>query len=73
MNGAAFVTTWLPMGIFVACAAAAGMITNVLGKVLGWFGVVAGSTAVLATVATGVHISPRSSCPTCCACSGYSW
>ena len=56
MNGAAFVTTWLPMGIFVGCTAAAGMITNVLGKVLGWFGVVAGSAALLATVATGVHI-----------------
>jgi len=56
MNGAAFVTTWLPMGIFVACAAAAGMVTHVLGRVLGWFGVLAGGAAVIATAATGVHL-----------------
>jgi hypothetical protein len=56
MNGAAFVATWLPMGIFVASGAAAGMVTNVLGRVLGWFGVVAGCGAMVATAVSGVHV-----------------
>ena len=30
----------LPAGIFVACGAAAAMITHSLGRVLGWAGVV---------------------------------
>ena len=44
MNGAAFVISWLPLGLFVACAAGAGMRVGVLGRVLGWGGVVVGSS-----------------------------
>ncbi|WP_156996805.1 hypothetical protein [Knoellia aerolata] len=56
LNGVAFVMMWLPMGIFVACASAAGLLTRELGRVLGWFGIVAGSACVLATVVTGLHV-----------------
>jgi hypothetical protein len=56
MNSAAFVTTWLPMGVFVASAAGAGMLSGELGRILGWGGVVVGSTTVLVMAATGVHM-----------------
>jgi hypothetical protein len=56
MNSAAFITTWIPLGIFVAFASAAGLVTGVLGRVLGWGGVVAGTVTVLVTAATGVHV-----------------
>jgi hypothetical protein len=56
MNAAAFVTTWLPMGVFVACAAAAGLVTGDLGRVLGWGGVTVGIASVVVTAATGVHM-----------------
>ncbi len=56
INGAAFVITWLPMGLFVACAAAAGLMTGVLRRILGWGGVVAGVSCVLVTAATGVEV-----------------
>lgn len=56
MNGAAFVLSWLPMGIFVACAGAGGLVAGVLGRVLGWGGVVAGVATVIVTAATGVHV-----------------
>lgn len=56
MNGAAFVLTWLPMGLFVACAAGAAMTTGQVGRVLGWGGLVVGTAAAMSTVVTGVHI-----------------
>jgi hypothetical protein len=56
MNGGAFVMTWLPMGLFVACAAAGGVVTNLWGRPLGWFGVLAGSATVAAAAVTGVHV-----------------
>lgn len=56
MNGAAFVLTWIPEGIFVACAASAAMRTGDLGRILGWGGVVVGLEAVIVTAATGVHV-----------------
>jgi hypothetical protein len=56
MDTAAFVTTWLPFGIFVAFASAAGLQTGVLGRVLGWGGVVVGTVTVLVTAVTGVHV-----------------
>lgn len=56
MNGAAFVLTWLPLGLFVACAAGAGMSVGALGRTLGWGGVVVGVITVLLTAATGVHV-----------------
>jgi hypothetical protein len=56
MNAAAFVITWLPMGVFVGCAAAAGLVTGQLGRVLGWGGVVVGTASVLVTAATGLNV-----------------
>ena len=56
MNGAAFVISWLPLGLFVACAARAGMIVGVLGRTLGWGGVAVGLITVILTAATGVHV-----------------
>lgn len=56
MNSTAFIVTWLPAGIFVACAAGAGLLTRTLGRVLGWGGIVAGSSLTLITAATGVHV-----------------
>jgi hypothetical protein len=56
MNSVAFVLSWLPMGIFVACAAGAGLLTHDLGRVLGWAGVIVGTASVIATAATGVHV-----------------
>jgi hypothetical protein len=56
MNGVAFVLTWLPMGIFVASASAAGLVTGQLGRVLGWGGVVVGGASVIAAAAAGVHV-----------------
>jgi hypothetical protein len=54
MNSTAFVVAWLPMGVFVACAAAAGLVSGVLGRVLGWGGVIVGIASVVATAATGI-------------------
>jgi hypothetical protein len=56
MNAAAFVTTWLPIGIFVACAGAACLATRTVGRILGWGGVVVGSAAVVLTAATGAQV-----------------
>lgn len=56
MNGVAFVMTWIPAGVFVAFAAAAARSTGVVGRVLGWGGVLAGTATVLATSAAGVHV-----------------
>ena len=56
MNGAAFVVTWIPEGIFVACAAAAALMCGVLGRVLGWGGVIVGGATVLLTAVTGVNV-----------------
>ena len=56
MNLAAFVISWLPLGLFVACAARAGMIVGALGRVLGWGGVVTGLVTIIVTAATGVHM-----------------
>jgi len=46
----------LPAGIFVACGAAAAMITHSLGRVLGWAGVVIGAANVVAAVVVGPRI-----------------
>jgi hypothetical protein len=46
----------LPAGIFVACGAAAAMITHSLGRVLGWVGVVIGVANVVAAVVVGYRI-----------------
>jgi hypothetical protein len=52
MNGAAFVITFLPYGMFLATAGAAFLATGFLGRVAGWSGVVIGAVIVLATLAT---------------------
>ena len=56
MNGAAFVFTFLPFGMFVAMTGAAFLATGFLGRVAGWSGVVIGALTVLATIAT--HADP---------------
>jgi hypothetical protein len=55
MNGAAFVTDWLPTGLFVACAAAAALACRAVGRILGWGGVAAGSITAITVVVAGVH------------------
>jgi hypothetical protein len=52
MNSTAFLMTWLPAGIFVACAAAAAICTGTLGRARGWGGILAGSSCVVVTAAT---------------------
>ena len=52
MNGAAFVFTFLPFGMFLALTGAAFLTTGFLGRVAGWSGVVIGGLTVLATVIT---------------------
>jgi flagellar biosynthesis protein FliQ len=56
MNGAAFVISWLPLGLFTACVAGACLRVGVLGRVLGWSGVVVGVATVVMTAATGIHV-----------------
>jgi hypothetical protein len=56
INGAAFVVMWLPAGLFVASAAAAGLFTRTVGRVLGWGGILAGGSCILVTAATGVNV-----------------
>jgi hypothetical protein len=46
----------LPAGIFVACGAAAAMITHSLGRVLGWAGVVIGVAGVVTAAVVGYRI-----------------
>lgn len=46
----------LPAGLFVACGAAAAMMTHSLGRVLGWVGVVVGAANVIAAVVVGPRI-----------------
>jgi hypothetical protein len=55
MNGAAFVTDWLPTGLFVACAAGAALACRAVGRILGWGGVAAGSITSITVVVAGVH------------------
>ncbi len=52
MNGAAFVVTFLPYGMFLAMTGAAFLATGFLGRVAGWSGVVIGGLIVLATLVT---------------------
>jgi hypothetical protein len=54
MNGAAFVVTFLPFGVFVAATGAALLTTGLLGKVAGWTGVVIGALTVAVTLVTRV-------------------
>lgn len=63
MNAVAFGLDWLPIGLFVACAAAAAMMAHVLGRVLGWSGVIAGTVAVVYTAFAGVHVMSASALP----------
>ena len=46
----------LPAGLFVACGAAAAMMTHSLGRVLGWAGVVIGAANVITAVVVGPRI-----------------
>ena len=56
LNLVSFMIDILPAGIFVACGAAAAMITHSLGRVLGWAGVVIGAVNVVAAVVVGPRI-----------------
>jgi hypothetical protein len=63
MGGAAFVLDWLPIGLFVACAAGAALATRTVGQVLGWGGVLAGTIAVGFTAVTGLHVLDANALP----------
>lgn len=52
MNGAAFVVTFLPFGVFVAATGMAFLATGFLGRLAGWCGVVIGALTVLAPLVT---------------------
>jgi hypothetical protein len=54
MNGAGFVVTFLPFGVFLVAAGWAILSSGLLGKVAGWTGVVFGALCVLLTLATQV-------------------
>ena len=56
LNLVSFMIDILPAGIFVACGAAAAMITHSLGRVLGWAGVGVGAVNVVAAVVVGPRI-----------------
>jgi hypothetical protein len=56
LNLVSFMIDILPAGIFVACGAAAAMITHSLGRVLGWAGVVVGAVNVVAAIVVGPRI-----------------
>jgi hypothetical protein len=63
LNGAAFVVDWLPVGLFVACAAAAALRIGALGRVLGWAGVASGSVAVVTTAVLGLTAESGNALP----------
>jgi hypothetical protein len=56
LNLVSYMIDILPAGLFVACGAAAAMITHSLGRVLGWAGVVVGAVNVVAAVVVGPRI-----------------
>jgi hypothetical protein len=63
MNGISFGVDWLPVGLFVACAAGAALATRTVGRILGWGGVFAGTGTVIFTAATGVHLDTANALP----------
>jgi hypothetical protein len=63
LNGAAFVVGWLPVGLMVACAAAAALRIGALGRVLGWAGVASGSVAVVTTAVLGLNAESGNALP----------
>lgn len=54
MNGAAFVLTFLPFGVFMLAAGLAILTSHALGRVAGWTAVVIGAAGIGLTLATGV-------------------
>lgn len=54
MNGAAFVITFLPFGVFMLAAGLSILSSRALGRVAGWTAVVIGAAGVLLTLVTGV-------------------
>jgi hypothetical protein len=54
MNGAAFVVTLLPFGVFLLAAGLAILSSRALGRIAGWTAVVIGAAGVVLTLATGV-------------------
>ena len=63
MNGVSFGVDWLPVGLFVACAAGAALATRTVGRILGWGGVFAGTGTVIFTAVTGVHLDTANALP----------
>ncbi len=55
MNGAGFVITFLPFGVFLVAGGAAILSSGLLGRVAGWFAVAIGGVCVALTLATGVN------------------
>ena len=56
LNLVSYMIDILPAGLFVACGAAAAMMTHSLGRVLGWAGVVIGAANVITAVVVGPRI-----------------
>jgi hypothetical protein len=54
MNGAAFVLTFLPFGVFMLATGLAILTSRALGRVAGWTAVVIGAAGIVLTLATGV-------------------
>ncbi|HET7357596.1 MAG TPA: hypothetical protein VFJ09_13050 [Nocardioidaceae bacterium] len=54
MNGAAFVLTFLPFGVFMLATGLAILSSRALGRIAGWTAVVIGAAGVVLTLATGV-------------------
>ena len=56
MNGASFVVTFLPYGVFMIGAAGALLAAGFIGRVLGWSGLVIGAAGVVVPLLT--HLDP---------------
>jgi hypothetical protein len=52
MNGAAFVVTFMPFGVFMLCAGLALLSSGLLGRVAGWTAVVIGAAGIVVTAVT---------------------
>jgi hypothetical protein len=63
MNGVSFGVDWLPVGLFVACAAGAALAARALGRILGWGGVFVGTGTVIFTAVGGVHLDTANALP----------
>jgi hypothetical protein len=57
LDGAGFILQLVPAGVFAFFAAAAALVTRVLGRILSWAGMVIGATSILVNAATALNLS----------------